>query len=54
MNAPFAPGVIERHTRPLATPAHIHELRRWLGLSALCIALSASVGMIAGLLWGAA
>lgn len=54
MSAPFAPGVIQRHRRPLTTPAQRHEMRRWLGLSVLLISASAGVGLLAGLVWGVA
>jgi hypothetical protein len=45
---PFAPGAIERHTRPMGTPAQRRELVRWLKLSALCMAASVVAGLLAG------
>lgn len=50
MSHPFAPGAIERHTRQRITPALRRELVRWIKLSALFIAASVAVGLLAGVL----
>jgi hypothetical protein len=48
MNHPFAPGAIEAHRRTSTTPAQRRELVRWLKLSALCMAASVVLGLLAG------
>jgi hypothetical protein len=48
MSHPFAPGAIEAHRRTRTTPAQRRELVRWLKLSALCMAASVVLGLLAG------
>lgn len=46
----FAPGAIERHTRPLlGTPAQRRELLRWLQLALIAMALTSATALVAGL-----
>lgn len=52
MNKHFAPGAIERHRRPLGTPAQRRELVRWLQLALLSMALTGGTALVAGLLAG--
>ena len=47
---PYAPGAIERHTRPLFTPAMRRELLRWLQLALLAMAITGGTALVAGLL----
>lgn len=48
----FAPGAIERHRRPLGTPAQRRELVRWLKLSLLCFVCTGALAFLAGLVNG--
>jgi hypothetical protein len=50
--APFAPGTVERHRRPFATPAQRRELRRWLKISTAMVVLAGTVGFLLGLARG--
>lgn len=52
MKHPFAPGAIERHTRPIGTPAQRRELLHWLKLAAIAMAVTGGTGLAAGLLAG--
>jgi hypothetical protein len=48
----FAPGAIERHRRPFATPAQRRELRRWLKISTPMVVLAGTFGFLLGLARG--
>lgn len=52
--APFAPGVIDAHKRPLVTREHRRELARLLVMSLALVAASAALGLLVGYLVGAA
>ena len=49
---PYAPGTIERHHRPLFTPAQRREMLRWLQLAFLAMSITGGTGLVAGLLAG--
>ena len=54
--APFAPGAIEHYKRRLlpGTPAQRAELRRYMAITAMLMAVCLVVGLLAGALTGRA
>jgi hypothetical protein len=52
VNHHFAPGTVEHHRRPFATPAQRRELRRWLKISTAMVVLAGTVGFLLGLARG--
>ena len=46
----FAPGAVERHRRPIGTPAQRRELLRWLQMALIAMTATGGTALIAGVL----